>query len=110
MRRSHRQLLRATTTRSLQIACALALAGAAAGARGAPQPLAWYRLGDDDPGAAAGNIGNDPTLDHTSNHFDLSRAGPPRYSGDVPPNVATSVIGADKLSMKFFNFTGPLDI
>src|SRR5947207_5498788 len=90
MRRSQRLLL--ATTRTLQFACALALADAARAAT--VQPLAWYRLGDDDPGAVAGNIGNDPTLDHTTNHFDLSRAGPPRYSSDVPPNVAASVAGA----------------
>ncbi len=87
----------------------LAAAAWSAAARAAVQPIAWYRLGDDDPGAAAGNVANNPTLDHTLNHLDLTRAGAPHYSADVPANVAAAA-SADKLSMKLFNFTGPLDI
>src|SRR4029078_1459401 len=70
------------------------------------QPIAWYRLGDDDPGAAPGGLGNTYTLDHTLNHLDLLRDGGPRYSADVPLNSMAS----DKLSMTFLNFTGPLEI
>jgi hypothetical protein len=82
---------------------------AASSAAAAIQPIAWYRLGDDDPGAVAGAVGNNPTLDHTLNHLDLTRAGAPHYSADVPVNAAVSP-APDKLSMKFFNFTGPLEI
>src|SRR6266545_3384345 len=68
------------------------------------QPIAWYRLGEDDPGAAAGNIGNDPTQDHTINNLDLARNGSPRYSDDTPPN---SYINST-LSMFFPNWGGPI--
>jgi concanavalin A-like lectin/glucanase superfamily protein len=60
---------------------------------------AYYRLGDDDPGAAAGSIGSDPTLDSFSNKLNLARSGSPIYSSDVP---AQGPFG-DKLSMAFAN-------
>ena len=60
---------------------------------------AYYRLGDADPGAAAGAIGNDPTVDSFSNKLDLGRSGSPHYAADVP------ALGPEgnKLSMAFAN-------
>jgi len=46
---------------------------------------AYYRLGDDDPGASPGAVGDNPTVDSFSNHLDLTRYGSPTYSSDVPP-------------------------
>src|SRR6476660_8082479 len=60
---------------------------------------AYYRLGDDDPGAVAGNIGSDPTLDSFNNKLDLARYGSPTYSSDVPLQGPFG----DKLSMAFDN-------
>ena len=61
---------------------------------------AYYRLGDDDPGAAAGATGNNPTFDSFSDHLDLSRFGAPQYSSSVPFNGPSP----NKLSMAFANF------
>src|SRR5436853_7893660 len=60
---------------------------------------AYYRLGDDDTGAAAGAAGNNPTLDSFSSHIGLSRFSSPHYSSDVPPNGPFG----NKLSMAFAN-------
>jgi Concanavalin A-like lectin/glucanases superfamily len=60
---------------------------------------AYYQLGDADPGAAAGNVGNDPTLDSFSDALNLKRLGSPHYAADVP---ALGPAG-DKLSMSFAN-------
>lgn len=60
---------------------------------------AYYRLGDDDPGAVAGNIGSDSTIDSFSNKLDLARYGSPTYSSDVPSQGPFG----DKLSMTFDN-------
>jgi hypothetical protein len=60
---------------------------------------AFYRLGDDDPGAVAGNLGDDPTKDSGGAHLDLTRRGLPTYSSDVPANVRLP----DTLSMDFNN-------
>jgi len=62
---------------------------------------AYYRLGDDDPGAVAGAVGNDPTFDSFSDHLDLSRFGSPHYAADVPPNGPIP----NKLSMAFANIS-----
>ena len=45
-----------------------------------PVDVGVWRLGDDDPGAAAGNIGNAQTLDTTN----LNRSGDPTYSSNTP--------------------------
>src|SRR5436305_12853219 len=45
---------------------------------------AYYRLGDADPAAASGAIGDDPTVDSLTLHADLRRFGSPRYASDVP--------------------------
>jgi len=59
---------------------------------------AYYRLGEDDPGAAAGAVGNNPTVDQFTNALNLGRIGSPHYSSNVPKGYATS-----KLSMAFAN-------
>ena len=69
---------------------------------------AYYRLGDDDPGAVAGNIGNPVTVDSSGNGFDLSRNGVPQYSSDVP-TFPTMTPVADTLSMRFDNPVSPID-
>src|ERR1051325_8431679 len=60
---------------------------------------AYYRLGDDDPGAAAGAVGNNPTKDSFNDALDLARVGSPRYAADVPPRGPSP----NKLSMSFAN-------
>jgi len=60
---------------------------------------AYYQLGDADPGAAAGAVGADPTVDSFINQLNLGRIGSPHYSADVP---ARGPFG-DKLSMQFAN-------
>ena len=78
-------------------AIALALAGdcfASAFVRGA-----YYQLGDADPGATAGAVGNNPTLDSFSDNRHLNRFGSPHYSGDVPSLGPAG----NKLSMAFAN-------
>ncbi len=44
--------------------------------------VAYYKLGEDDPSAAAGNTGNDPTVDAVAG-VDLTRYGSPVYSADT---------------------------
>jgi prepilin-type N-terminal cleavage/methylation domain-containing protein/prepilin-type processing-associated H-X9-DG protein len=60
---------------------------------------AYYRLGDADPGAVAGSVGNDVTVDSFTDNQGLSRVGSPRYFTDVPPLGPTG----NKLSMAFAN-------
>jgi len=60
---------------------------------------AYYRLGEDDAGAAAGAVGRDPTADSFGGHLDLSRVGAPVYAADVPARGPAG----DKLSMQFSN-------
>ena len=60
---------------------------------------AYYRLGDADPGAAAGAVGNDPTVDSFSGTLNLSRTGSPHYAADVPARGPAE----NKLSMSFAN-------
>lgn len=60
---------------------------------------AYYRLGEDDLGAFAGSVGNDPTQDSFGDNLDLRRFGSPRYSADVPTR---GPLGST-LSMAFAN-------
>lgn len=62
---------------------------------------AYYRLGEDDPGAVAGAVGNDPTNDSFTDKLNLSRVGAPHYSSNTPAKYALS-----KLSMAFGQATG----
>src|SRR5690349_8270524 len=60
--------------------------------------LDYYKLGDADPGAIAGNIGNSTTTDSVAGK-NMTREGSPTYSSDVP---FSSVGGApDIFSMSF---------
>ena len=60
---------------------------------------AYYRLGDDDPAATPGMIGNDPTRDSFADMFDLARFASPRYSSNVPEQGPLG----NKFSMTFAN-------
>src|ERR1700730_11609775 len=60
---------------------------------------AYYRLGDDDPGAVVDGTGNNPTRDSFGEKWALERFGRPRYSADVP---ARGPLG-NTLSMAFAN-------
>jgi hypothetical protein len=60
---------------------------------------AYYRLGDDDPGASVAALGNDPTKDSFSDQLDLTRFFSPHYSADVPPLGPQP----NKFSMAFAN-------
>ena len=46
---------------------------------------AYYRLGDDDPGASVGALGNDPTKDSFLDNLDLSRFTSPHRPSALPP-------------------------
>jgi len=73
--------------------CALvAAAGMAFAASANAAVIAQYNMGEDDAGAAAGSIGNDPTTAAVGG--DLARFGDPTYSSDVPA-------GGSTLSMAF---------
>jgi len=65
----------------------------------AVQPVAQYRLGEDDPGAGASSAGQATTLDHGPSHLDLTRSGTPHYSSDVAPGAAAAT--GSTLSMQF---------
>jgi hypothetical protein len=58
----------------------------------------YYRLGENDPGAAPGNVGNAVTVDSGLWQLDLGRSGTPTYSADT----AARAVGS-KLSMSFVN-------
>jgi hypothetical protein len=60
---------------------------------------AYYRLGDDDPGAAPSLLGNNPTKDSFSDALDLTRFGAPHYTSDVPPRGPVP----NSLAMSFFD-------
>lgn len=68
-------------------------------ARAATSTIAYYRLGEDDPGAGPPTLGQDPTRDHGAGKLDLSRFGSPHYSADVAPG-ATAATGST-VSMQF---------
>ena len=65
----------------------------------------YYRLGDNDPGAMVGGIGNEATVDSGAWRLDLKRTNWPQYSGDVSPFAVGS-----KLSMSFINLPGTKSI
>lgn len=65
----------------------------------------YYRLGEADPGAAPGNLGNALTVDLGFWGLDLARSGRPWYSADTSPRAVGS-----KLSMRFDNAPGLLDM
>lgn len=94
MSANHRALALITATLVLSMGGVLATS-----AHGTVVTQAWYRAGDDDPGAAAGNSGNATTsdtagtLDLDQKHFD------PSYSADVPDPRAMP-LGPSLLSLE----------
>ena len=67
-------------------------------ARNAFAVQAHYRLGENDPGAVNGNIGNAVTIDDTGLR-NLNRFGSPAYTSNTPGPVSTR-------AMDFFNGSG----
>lgn len=67
-------------------------------ASAAVTPIAYYRLGEADPGASAGTLGQDPTMD-SAGAFHLARNGTPTYSSNVSSTAAANV--GSTLSMDF---------
>ena len=57
---------------------------------------AWYKLGEDDPGATAGSTGNSTTADSSGNGLSLTRAGTPTYSSNT-----AALSDGSTLSMQF---------
>jgi hypothetical protein len=89
------------TARVVGIVVVLAAGLLAATANAAAITEAWYRAGDDDSGAVAGNPGNATTID-TAGTLDLAKQGSPLYSADVPDPLALR-LGPSLLSL---NVTG----
>jgi hypothetical protein len=84
---------------SVFLCLALVLDAAQTGFAAAFVRGAYYRLGDADPGATPGTIGNNPTQDSFADDLDLDRFSSPRYSADVPPRGPWE----SKISMAFAN-------
>jgi len=61
-----------------------------------------YRLGEADPGAAIGNVGNDPTID-SGGYLNLGRVGSPTYVAGSPSPLGST------LAMDFANSSGTTD-
>ena len=61
----------------------IVLIGATAQTNAAVTVLDYYKLGDNDSGAVAGNVGNSTTTD-SAGSSNLTRTGSPTYSSDVP--------------------------
>jgi hypothetical protein len=59
----------------------------ACGANAAVTNVIWYRLGENDPGAASGQVVNSTAIDFMGVR-NLSRAGCPRYTNDVSSDAA----------------------
>jgi len=56
--------------------------------------IAHYRLGENDPSAVAGNVGDNPTVDLVGG-LNLVRTDTPTYSADVPPIASTVAMHFD---------------
>src|SRR5437899_12808290 len=59
----------------------------AACARATMTNIAWYRLGENDPGAASGQVVNSTTKDFIGTN-DLKRFGSPTYTNSVSADAA----------------------
>lgn len=80
-------------TKQLLITTALLL-GFIATSHATVTTFGLWNLGEDDLGASAGNVANNPTMDFSANNLDLIRVGAPLYSSATPGPVST-------LSMNF---------
>ncbi len=94
-------LSRFPTAHVVGIVVVLAAGLVAETANAAVTTEAWYRAGDDDSGAVAGNPGNATTID-TAGTLDLAKQDNPLYSADVPDPLALR-LGPSLLSL---NVTG----
>lgn len=105
MQRTGRSTISDLTSAAAAVAAGVLLpAGAGPVARADVTPLAYYRLGEADPGAAPSAVGQDPTQD-SAGDFDLTRNGMPTYTGDVSPVAAANV--GSTLAM---DFAGPTPV
>ncbi|MFI5378174.1 MAG: LamG-like jellyroll fold domain-containing protein [Tepidisphaerales bacterium] len=87
------------TVRTLVAVGAAGIALSVTGASASPVLFGdYYRLGENDPGAGPGNLGNATTVDSGLWQLDLTRSGTPTYSADT----AARAVGS-KLSMSFVN-------
>src|SRR5260221_7238137 len=82
-------------TVSLRAAAVLALAFtlltlATTSSRAAVTNVAWYRLGEKDPGAASGQLVSSASVDLVAGH-NLKRFGGPRYTNNVSPAAASQL-------------------
>src|SRR6266852_4819761 len=81
-------------TLSLRAAAVLALAftllALATSSLAAVTNVAWYRLGEKDPGAASGQIVSSASVDLVAGH-NLKRFGGPRYTNNVSPAAASQL-------------------
>src|SRR5436190_9918378 len=68
--------------------CLLLLVFFATCARATVTNIAWYRLGENDPGAAAGQVVNSTTKDVIGSN-DLKAFGSPVYSGSLAADART---------------------
>ena len=66
-------------TKHLGLTTAL-LSGFIATSHAAVTTFGLWNLGEDDLGASAGNVANNPTMDFSANNLDLIRVGAPLYS------------------------------
>src|SRR5512143_3617459 len=78
------------------IATLALVVGWAATSQAAVNTVAWYRLGEDDPGAGTNLLGQNPTVDIGANRLNLTRFGNPTNRAD------TAVLSqGSTLSMQF---------
>ena len=82
-------------------AATIALALSSFPAQALVTDVARYRLGEADPGAVAGAVGDNPTVD-SAGALDLTRFDAPTYSADVPPtNVSTLAMHFDGIDDRY---------
>jgi len=84
------------TTRILLAILAIASLSGSALRAASLTNVAWYKLGEDDPGAVANTTGQNPTQDSSANNLDLTRTGSPTYRADADGQAFGST-----LSMEF---------
>ena len=89
-----RTTVRISAERICVLVAVLLLNVMARDASGVVDTLVWYRMGEDDPGAASGNTANNPIDDSSVNGFDVWRTGTPSYTNDTP-------VGGTTLAMDF---------
>lgn len=86
----------------------LAVAGLTLASSAHAEVVASYNLGEDDAGAAAGNIGNDPTTAAVGG--DLTRLGDPTYSATVPAGGSTLSMAFDGSGDYYFGAAPTTDV